>query len=51
MTAGQRLLFLTGKEETMGIDESFVQEIVRRVLAVAGPENIILFLVGPLRAG
>ena len=27
----------------MGIDESLVQEIVRRILAVAAPDKIILF--------
>jgi predicted nucleotidyltransferase len=31
------------KEEAMGIDESLVEEIVRRILATAAPERIILF--------
>jgi predicted nucleotidyltransferase len=31
------------KEEAMGIDESLVKEIVRRILATAAPERIILF--------
>jgi predicted nucleotidyltransferase len=31
------------REVAMGIDESLVEEIVRRILATAAPERIILF--------
>jgi len=31
------------KEEAMGIVESLVKEIVRRILCAAAPERIILF--------
>jgi predicted nucleotidyltransferase len=34
---------MSPKETAMGIDESLVEEIVRRVLSVTSPDKIILF--------
>ena len=41
--AGVQLWLGIVRCESMGVDETLVNEIVRRVLAVAQPERIILF--------
>jgi len=39
----RRYGFLTGKDAVVGIDESLIKEIVRRILSAASPNKIILF--------